>query len=236
MSRTKTIGVVGGMGPMATVEFFRRLVAKTDAASDQEHVHILIDNDPSVPDRTGALLRGEENPVPALQRMARRLEAAGAELLAMPCNTAHAFIEEIRVAVSIPVLDMIEETAAAVDGGPVGLLATDGTIETGLYQRALATRRIDTVSPGATDQATVMEIIRAVKAGEDLDRLTGRIAPVIDRLAAAGAKAAVAACTELSLLAGKRLEIRWIDALDVLVRAALRHAGARSVVNGEETR
>jgi aspartate racemase len=235
MNRTKTIGVLGGMGPMASVEFYRRLVANTKAQTDQDHLHILIDNDPSVPNRTDALLDDGPCPVPALQAMARRLESAGAELLAMPCNTAHAYIAQIRAAVTVPVLDMIEETAAAIDQSPIGLLATRGTIETELYQGAFAGRSVEVIVPVAEDQTTVMDVIARIKAGETLDTQERRIAPVVERLAAAGAMAAIAACTELSLLSGEGLPIRWIDALDILVRATLRAAGGQCVGEGEES-
>jgi len=241
MSATKTIGILGGMGPMASVEFYRRLVRRTDARTDQGHVHILIDNDPSVPDRTAALLKegSWEDPVPALQAMACRLEAAGAEILAMPCNTAHAYIAQIRAAVSIPMIDMIEETASAIDRSPVGLLATKGTTRTRLYQDAIEARGIETIVPGAEDQDTVMAVIRAIKTNEDPEEQLRRIAPVVDRLAAAGAVAAIAACTELSLLTEharrEGTKIPWIDALDVLVRATLRAAGARRVGEREES-
>jgi aspartate racemase len=239
MNGTKTIGVLGGMGPMASVEFYRRLVQRTDARTDQEHLHILIDNDPSVPNRTDAILEVGPNPGPALEAMARRLEAAGAEILAMPCNTAHAYIEEIRAAVSIPMIDMIEETASAIDRSAIGLLATIGTAKTRLYQKAFEARGIETIVPGAEDQGTVMEIIRAIKAGEGLEEQRRRIAPVVGRLAVGGAEAAIAACTELSLLTElatlEGTTIPWIDALDVLVRATLRAAGARRAGEREES-
>ena len=235
MHGTKTIGILGGMGPMASVEFYRRLVLKTDARTDQEHLHILIDNDPSVPNRTDAILEVGPDPVPALEAMARRLEAAGAGILAMPCNTAHAYVEEIRAAVSIPMVDMIEETASAIDRSPVGLLATRGTTKVRLYQKALEARGIETIVPGADDQGTMMDVIRAIKAGEGLEEQKRRIAPIVERLAAGGAEAAIVACTELSLLPGAGMAIEWIDALDVLVRATLRAAGARTGGKREES-
>ena len=224
MNGGKTVGVLGGMGPMATVEFFRRLVAATPADTDQEHLHILIDNDPGVPDRTCAILHGGPSPVGALAAMARRLEGAGSDLLAMPCNTAHVFLEQIRKAVSIPVLDMIREAADAVDRPSVGLLATDGTIRTGLYQRACAARGVRVMVPGPGDQRVVMEAIARVKRGEDPRRLGSHLGSIVRRLADGGAEAVVAGCTELSLVPGDGMAVAWIDALDCLVAAALREA------------
>lgn len=229
----KTIGVLGGMGPMATVEFFRRLVEATPAGSDQDHLHILIDNDPSVPNRTDALLHDGPTPVPTLQAMAHRLADAGAQVLAMPCNTGHAYIDDIRAAVDVPIIDMIAETARATSSARIGLLATDGTIESGLYHRAFHRHGIDVVVPGPDDRRTVMAAIAAIKAGEPLTPLEDRIAAVVGRLADAGAEAAIAACTELSLLSRERMPVRWIDALDVLVRSTLRAAGVR-IGEGEE--
>ena len=109
----KVIGIIGGMGPMATADLFRKLVSLTDADSDREHIHVLIDNDPSIPDRTDAILYGGESPVPLICAAAHRLEAAGADVLIMPCNTGHYFHEEIASSCTVPLLSMPEETAAA---------------------------------------------------------------------------------------------------------------------------
>jgi len=230
MDGGRTVGVLGGMGPAATVEFFRRLVAATPAATDREHLHVVIDSDPSIPDRTEAILRGGRCPVPRLVAMARRLESAGAELLALPCNTAHAYVEEIRAAVSIPMLDMIGETAAAIDRSPVGLLATDGTIESGLYQRACEGRGVRIVVPNPADRRSVMEAIAAIKAGAEPRGAERELAAVVRRLARDGAEAVIAGCTEISLVPGDRMPLRWVDALDRLVEATLRDAlpGARA--------
>lgn len=212
------------MGPAATVEFFRRLVAATPAGSDQEHLHVIIDEDPSVPDRTSAILRDGEDPAPALLDMARRLEAAGAELLVIPCNTAHHYLSAIESAVKIPVLDMPAEAARRVDVGRVGLLATDGTIASGLYRDALSKRGIGVVVPQSEEQSRVMRAIDAIKAGEDPATFAGEIAEVISRLGDAGAEAVVAACTEISLIDREGMPLPWIDALDALVEATVREA------------
>ncbi len=220
----KTIGILGGMGPMATVEFFRRLVDATPARTDQEHLHILIDNDPRVPDRTDAILRSGPSPIEALAAMAKRLERAGADLLAMPCNTAHVYLEELRASVSIPVLDMIRETVATIDRSPVGLLATDGTLRAGLYQRACEDGGIRVVVPDPADQRSVMGAIERIKRGESPRRVEEGIASIVRRLEEEGAKAIVAGCTEISLVPGDGTPLPWIDALDRLVEATLRAA------------
>jgi len=221
MTACKTIGILGGMGPAATVEFFRRLVEATPATIDQNHLHILIDNDPSVPDRTLALLRDGPSPEPALAAMARRLASAGAEVLAMPCNTAHAFLDAIRAAVDVTVVDMIAETADRVGSGTVGLLATSGTIESGVYRRVLDARGIRLVVPDGDAQRTVGRAIEAIKAGRDLAEVEHAVLPVAESLRNLGAEVIVAGCTEISLLDGGRMPIRWVDALDCLVEATI---------------
>jgi aspartate racemase len=224
METAKTIGILGGMGPAATVEFFRRLVAATPTEIEQEHLHVLIDDDPSVPDRTDAILRRGPSPVPSLQAMARRLETAGADLLVMPCNTAHVYIGEIRAAVSVPVLDMVGETVATIDRSTVGLLATDGTIRARLYQEAGEARGNRLVLPSSADQRVVMEAIAGIKRGEDPRSVEGSIATIVRRLEDDGAEAVIAGCTEISLVRGDGMAIPWIDALDRLVEATLREA------------
>jgi aspartate racemase len=224
MEGTKTVGILGGMGPMATVEFFRRLVAATPAETDQEHLHVLIDNDPRVPNRTDAILRRGLSPAPRLQAMARGLEKAGVDLLVMPCNTAHVHIEEIRASVSIPVLDMIRETVAAIEAPSIGLLATDGTIRTRLYHDACETRGISVLVPEAADQRSVMAAIESIKRGVSPRRVEKDLEPIVRRLEREGAKAVIAGCTEISLVPGSGMPIPWIDALDRLVEATLRDA------------
>lgn len=224
MGAHKTVGILGGMGPAATAEFFRRVVAATPATIDQDHLHIVIDNDPRVPDRTRAILHGGQTPVPALVRMARRLEAAGAEVIAMPCNTAHAYIGALRDAVSVPFLDMIEETVLRLGERTVGLLATSGTIQTGIYHRTCSARGVELLTPQGTAQETVVRAIEAIKASHALDEVETAIAAVASDLRQRGANAVIAGCTELSLLDGAKMPVRWFDALDCLVEATVREA------------
>ncbi len=235
MTVRKIVGVLGGMGPAATAEFFRRLVDATPAQTDEEHLHVIVDNDPSVPDRTNAILRGGPSPAEALAAIARRLERAGADLLVMPCNTAHVYIEEIRASVSIPALDMIRETVAVIGRSSVGLLATDGTIETGLFQEACEARGVRVVVPTSADQRSIMDAIASIKRGENPRRIEEEIEPIVCRLEREGAEAVIAGCTEISLVPGDGMSIPWIDALDCLVEATLRDAwpGVR-LGNGKE--
>ena len=215
------------MGPAATIEFFRRLVAATPAAIDQAHVRILIDNNPHVPDRTSAIFGTGPDPGPTLASMARQLQASGAELLAMPCNTGHAFKSAIQEAVTIPFMDMIEETVKRLEGRTVGLLATTGTIRMKLYHKACERSGIRLLVPEGDDQELVMDIIRRVKAGGSGTSVREYAAAVVGRLADRGAESVIAGCTEISLISGKGMPIPWIDAMDCLVDAVMREALVR---------
>jgi len=213
------------MGPKATLELFKRILASTPASSDQEHLRILIDNNPAIPDRTAAILGDGESPLPLLKKTARTLEDAGADLIAIPCNSAHYYLGEIRKAVKIPVLDMIGETALTIKERRVGLLATDGVLHTGLYHRACEKRGIELVKPGRDDQALVMRVIYHIKAGDDAASFKADVIGVIKRLQEEGAAAVIAGCTELSLIPNQTDSPLFLyDALDILAQVALRRA------------
>ena len=226
--RRRTIGVIGGMGPLATAEFYLRLVRATPAATDQEHLHVLIDSNTEIPDRTAAIEGRGPDPTPLLVETARRLVAAGAEVLVIPCNSAHAFLEQIRGAVPVPVLDIMEEVAsaaAALTPAPasVGLLATAGTVRQRLYHKALSRRGIGVVAPRAAGQRVVSEAIASVKAGDTGQAVRGRIRAAADALVRAGAAAIVLGCTELPLVLGQEdLAVPVLDGTEMLARAAIR--------------
>lgn len=228
------IGIIGGMGPMATADLFRKLVTLTDADSDREHIHVLIDNDPSIPDRTAAILDGGASPVPLICAAAQRLEAAGADILIMPCNTGHYFHEEIAASCSVPLLSMPEETAAAVRSAGytcVGLLATDGSVKTDFIDRAFSKYGIDLIRPDGEGQAEVMRLIYdEVKSG--LRPEPERLFPTLDRMSAAGAQGFVLGCTELPIAFEGVGGYRFIDPTAILAAAAIRAAGY-TVKNGE---
>jgi aspartate racemase len=225
----QVLGILGGMGPAATVELYRRLTAAAEASTDQEHPRIIIDSNAKVPDRTAALLDGGADPTPFLLDSLATLQRAGVDVIVMPCNTAHAYLPVLRDHASVPVLDMIERTvAAAPTDGPIGLLATSGTIEVGLYQDALATRHLEVFVPTGTDQDAAMEAIHLVKAG-DLKAAIPHAERAVAALERAGAAAILLGCTEFSVLVGHHeLALPTLDPLDVLVTAALDHLGIRS--------
>lgn len=206
---TLTIGVLGGMGPEASADFYRRITVRTLAERDQDHLHVIVDSDPSVPDRTAFLQGAGPDPVPALESMARRLVTAGAGLLVMACNTAHAFHEEVARSVDVPLVNWVVEAAGAVaarhaGGGRIGVLATTGTLGSGLYQDALAACGLQAVVPDRVQQAELMAVIYGpggVKAGgTDRDPARERVRAVAENLARSGAAASLLACTELSCL------------------------------------
>ncbi len=221
---SKVVGVIGGMGPAATVEFLARLVRATPATRDEDHLHVIVDSDPAIPSRTAAILRGGPSPAPRLCAIARGLERAGAQFLAMPCNTAHAYLDPIRAAVEIPILDMLAETAARVDIEQVGLLATEAAVRAGLYDKAFRERGIRVLAARGEDQVELTELIAAVKAGEPLEPLRPRLRCIVARLQKTGARALVIGCTEVSLLHDAASPLPAIDALDCLVAATVREA------------
>lgn len=204
-STRKTVGVLGGMGPDATVDFFAKLVAASHAERDQDHLRVVIDNDPSVPDRTAAVLGRGPSPAPRLAAMARGLVAQGAEVLVMPCNAAHAFVNAVREgAGDVPFIDLIETTVTAtLTRHPsvlrVGLLATDATIAAHLYENAYATAGVEALVPNPEDQKRVMAAIYEIKRGRQDRATSATLQDVATALVRAGAGAIVAACTEVPL-------------------------------------
>jgi len=226
------IGVLGGLGPWATLDFFEKLLRESPARRDQDHFRILIDDNPKIPDRTPAILGRGEDPTPALIATARNLERAGASFLVIPCNTAHAFYEPIQAAVSIPVLHIMEEVAAAArsevkDLTTVGVLATIGTLHAQLYHRVFARRDITVLVPPPADQKLVDRGIYQVKAGEMGPEVTRPLVSVAEGLIARGAQALVLGCTELPfVLKSPHVSVPLLDSNLVLARAAVRAAMA----------
>lgn len=198
----KTIGIIGGMGPLATCDLMKKIIEQTDAACDQEHIRIYVDNNTNIPDRTAAILRGGEDPRPALTESAKKLQQMGADMLIMPCNTAHYFVDDVRSAVSIPVLNMQQETAAQLlQQGitTVAVLATDGTVQSGLYDHALKAAGIVPVYPDETQQKLVMSVIYDyVKAGKTYTAVEN-IHAMIASLQEKGAQGLILGCTELPI-------------------------------------
>lgn len=219
---SKILGILGGMGPAATVAFLERLQALTPAKADEEHIRVIADINPHVPNRhTQPEAAGQ-----TLGEMALRLRQAGATVLAMPCNTAHAHAEAIRAA-GLPFIDMIAATteAAKASGATrIGVLATPGG--EALYDRALRAAGLEPVVLGGEDRQAFMDTVFAVKAGERPREAMRRLADV---LIASGAQAVIAGCTEVPLLlAAGDIRVALVDSSEVLARACVEACAAGS--------
>ena len=229
MEQEQRLGILGGMGPQATQVFYQRILDKTDASRDQEHVPTLIWSDTGMPDRTRAILSGETEPVFArLLSGARLLEREGCTVLAIPCNTSHYFADRLQGDIAIPLIHMPRETVAvlAADGKKrVGILATDGTVQTGIYQRECAARGIEAVAPPADVQKLVMSIIYdEIKRGESGSR--EKFAAIDRDLRSRGCDGAILACTELSVYKEYHgVSELYLDAMDVLAEESIRACG-----------
>jgi aspartate racemase len=218
----RTIGILGGMGPEATVLLMQKVIAAVPARDDADHIPLIVDQNPQVPSRIAHLIEGTgADPAPVLVAMARRLEGAGAEALAMPCNTAHHYLDAIRAAVSVPVLDMVAASArrareVAGAGACVGLLASPAVAQVGLFDRALAAEGLDVIHP--EDGAAMLAAIRSIKAQGPNAEARAKVGAASAALLARGAHVQLIACTEFSLMADAVAPgVTGIDTLDVLV-------------------
>jgi aspartate racemase len=225
--RRKTIGIIGGMGPKATADLFEKVIAETKAESDKGHLHVLIDNDPSIPDRTAAILEGGVDPLPALTRSAKLLQGSGADLLLIPCNTAHYFFDAVQNSVSIPILNMLAITAKACRKSgyrAVGLLSTTGTAKSGVYEAALRNENVDCITPEQDEMETLMRYIYRYKAGQAIAQREPLL-EIIRHLKARGAEAIVLGCTELPMITdGIESPLPLIDPTLLLAKAAVKAA------------
>jgi aspartate racemase len=224
-----TVGVLGGMGPAATVDFFARVVRATPAATEQHHLHLIIDNNPGVPNRNLGVAGTGPSPGPALAQMARRLEQAGADFLVMPCNTAHAFVDHIHAATRLPFINMVDETILAVkaqtESGAVGLLAADGCLIAGLYQKGLDGIGRTAILLDAPDQQRFMDLLYRIKAGEADDAVRETMREFAYTLIRRGARVIVAACTEVPIvLAADAIDVPLVASTDVLVDRTIERA------------
>ncbi|MEX2496961.1 MAG: amino acid racemase [Woeseia sp.] len=219
-----TVGVLGGMGPEATVDFMTRVLALTSAKKDQDHIHMLVDHNPKVPNRQAAIRGTGEDAGPALAAMAQRLESAGAGFLVMPCNSAHAFLQAIRAVTGLPLVSIIRESVreiARVSSGAkeVGVMATDALLETGIYQTALLEAGLAPLLPPADELGRLMDLIGRIKAGDKGREVADEMSTLAELLASSGADVIIAACTEIPLvLHAGNISVPVISTTDVLAR------------------
>jgi aspartate racemase len=230
----KTIGILGGMGPEATLDCFAKIIKNTPAKKDQEHLRVIIDSNPKIPDRPAAIIGKGESPVPALIHGCRCLQLAGADFIIIPCVTAHFFLEEIRREVKLPILSILDVvTETIVREYPqitnVGLLAITATINSGLFQKRLAADNIQTLVPDEVGQSTVMAAVADIKKTQPARsraQITADLIATAEGLVSRGARGIVAGCTEIPLaLKPEHLAVPCFDALTILARAAIFEAG-----------
>ena len=232
MSTSRTVGVLGGMGPAATADFFLKLVRFDPAKKDSEHLHVIIDCDPRIPDRTEAVLGTGPSPVPALLQAARNLQKAGAELIAIPCITAHAFLEDVQEGIDIPIISALAETAAAVArdfpaGASLAVLSTSGTLRMKLFQKTLPEREL--IFPDARQQEEIVmqaiygpQGVKAVGVNEGTRRGVCELVEELGRRSAAGV---IAGCTEFSVMFSDfDPPLPLVDPMRILAQAVVRES------------
>lgn len=223
-----TIGVIGGMGPYATLALFKALLDNTPASKDWDHLRILIDNNPKIPSRTRAFLYGEADPVQNIVRSADGLRAVGADFLIMPCNSAHYFMPRIREQTDASFIDMIEETSRLVLAAGcrrVGVLGGEVTVHGKVYERWLEPAGVEVLHVNDEEQTAVRAVIEDAKLNAVSHHTCSRVQDLIVRLEACGAEAVILGCTELPLaMQGVTSHVKIIDSLDALAKAAVRRA------------
>lgn len=229
----RCVGVLGGMGPEATVDMFRKIVRNTPATHDQDHLHILVDCDPSVPDRTAAILGQGPSPLPYLLAMGRRLRAAGADVLVIACNTAHYYYDALAASLGGTVIHMPREAARALrellpEATKAGLLATTGSIVSRVYHQALLSYGFQALVPPDASQSSLMDAIygpQGIKAGNLGDYPRRTILGIAYKLIEAGAEGLVLGCTEIPLVVGPEdFVVPAVDATEAAAKAVVREA------------
>jgi aspartate racemase len=219
----RVVGIIGGMGPEATVDLMRRVIAKTSAQDDQDHIHLVVESNPKIPSRIAHLIdKTGADPTPELIRIAQNLQRAGAEALAMPCNTAHAYAPSIRSAVQIPLLDMVAVTVEHIIALPgivarVGLLASTAVHVTKLYEKAFVPHGIAAILPDKQEE--VMALIKAVKQGDTGPQAQAALGRIVLEMANQ-ADVLLIACSELSVIA-TGISVPFVDSQDVLAQAVV---------------
>ena len=240
-SESKTVGVLGGLGPEATLDFFAKVLAKTRADTDQEGLRLLIDNNPAVPNRNEGVAGTGPSPAPMLAEMARGLERAGADFLVMVCNAAHAFEGAITDAVDVPFVSLIEETVrAAVRRVPnlktVGVLGSSGCLDAKLYQNAFAAHDVGVLVPEGEARERFMRLLYRIKAGDKGPEVREAMRELAEELLRGGAEAVIAGCTEVPLVLFENdLPCPLINSTDVLVDAAIAYAKGERALPALET-
>lgn len=228
---SKVLGVIGGLGPLATAYFFELVTRMTEVERDQDHIEILIHSVPQTPDRTSYIIgESSENPLPKMIQTGKGLVELGAEVIAIPCITAHYFHHDLVENIHVPVIHLVEETVSYLKKQGkhrIGIMATDGTIRSGLFQQELTRQGMEAVTPSPEGQADVMHLIyQNIKMG--LEPEMERFDRVGADLLAQGAEVIILGCTELSLIKrDQKIGAGYLDGLDVLAQCSVRMCGAK---------
>ena len=220
----KVVGIIGGMGPDATVDFMSRVLRATPANSDQDHVRMVVEHNPGIPSRQLAMKGEGENPGPMIAAMAARLEAAGADFLVMPCNLAHAWQSDIRAATSIPFVSIVDESLLSAlsrsdDQSAIGLMTTPGCFTSGLYQQALSDAGRPAIVQTPDELSETMLLVERIKGGDQSNEVADGLKQLANRLVDRGAKVLIAACTEFPLvLTESMFNVAFVSSTDVLAK------------------
>ncbi len=236
----KVVGIIGGMGPEATVDLMARIIKATPALDDIDHIRMLVDNNPKIPSRIKALLEGTgESPAPCMSEMARKLEEWGVDFLAIPCNTAHYYYDDVRRAVSVPVLNMIDLTVETIDREnsgikTVGLLATTTVVNLELFKKRFAVRNIDLINPSGRLQDDLMGAVRKIKTSSYGREVADVLQECAEELIFRQAEVLLIACTELSVIGNEiNVSVPVYDSSQVLADSIVKEAKAIKTVDAE---
>jgi aspartate racemase len=234
----KIVGILGGMGPEATVLAFQKILEHTPAARDQEHLRIIIDNNPKIPERLPAIMGTGTDPIPMMLLSAEALARAGADFIIIPCVTAHYFLRELRQKAALPILSMLDEAASVIRSSQpgirkIGLLAAEGTMQAGIFKERFDQDGVQTIIPEGEDRLEAQELIFKIKdtrTKHNRMEIASRFAEIGKILIRRGAEAILVGCTEISVAVDPgSFAVRGYDALDILAKAAIREAGLEPV-------
>ena len=220
----KLVGVIGGMGPEATIDFMSRVLAATPATSDQDHIRLVVENNPRIPSRQLAMRGKGIDPGKSISEIALRLQAMGADFIVMPCNLAHAWQSDIEAAISVPFISIVEESVRSAvdrsaDDSAVGLMTTPGCFTAGLYQQALADAGRPVISQTPDELAETMSLVEQIKGGNKSPQVAEGLRALANHLVQRGAKVLIAACTEFPLVLDESMfNVAFVSSTDVLAK------------------
>ncbi len=222
LNKKSKIGIIGGMGPLATIDLYKKILEETNAVKDQDHIHVYIDINTEIPDRTAAILDGKESPVKELVRSAVKLESMGADYLVMACNTAHVFFDDVQKYVKIPLINLIDETVNVIVANKIkkiALLGTTGTILSKIYQHKLEKKEIEVILPDKKELDLIMKIIYDVVKADKPNIFKTEFKEMLNRMISTGAEAFILGCTELPIIYEKcNIQCTYFDPTRIIAK------------------